>query len=81
MLVAPSLCHLITRAAPSTCGHPKSNFLSVISDAALVLMYLEEMSGDEMAEILGISEENIRVRLSRARKSLRDLMKEVVHEP
>jgi len=49
-------------------------------DAALVLMYLDDMSGHEMAVILGISEENVRVRLSRARKTLGNLMKEVVHE-
>ncbi len=50
-------------------------------DAALVLMYLEDLSGQEMSAILGISEENVRVRLSRARKTLANAMKEVVHEP
>ncbi len=49
-------------------------------DAGLVLMHIDGLSGEEMAVILGISEENARVRLSRARRTLRDLMKEVVHE-
>ncbi len=49
-------------------------------EAGLVLMYLDGLSGEEMAVILGISEENVRVRLSRARRTLGDLMKEVVHE-
>lgn len=49
-------------------------------DAGLVLMYLDDLSGHEMAAILGISEENVRVRLSRVRKTLSNLMKRVVYE-
>lgn len=50
-------------------------------DAALVLLYLDELSYREMAEVLGISETNVGVKLNRARKALSELMKEVVHEP
>ncbi len=49
-------------------------------DTALMLMYLDDLSGYEMAAIFGISEENVRVRLSRARKLLSGLMKAAVHE-
>jgi RNA polymerase sigma-70 factor, ECF subfamily len=49
-------------------------------EAGLLLMYLDDLSGREMAEILGISEVNVRVRLNRARKALGNLMKEVAHE-
>ncbi len=43
-------------------------------DAALVLMYLDELSYREMAEVLGISESNVGVKLNRAKKTLRDHM-------
>jgi RNA polymerase sigma-70 factor (ECF subfamily) len=50
------------------------------ADAALVLLYLDDLSYREMAEVLGISESNAGVKLNRARKALGELMKEVVCE-
>jgi len=50
------------------------------AEAALVLLYLEDLSYREIAEVLGISESNVGVKLNRARKALGELMKEVVHE-
>ncbi|MDB5391609.1 MAG: sigV 2 [Planctomycetaceae bacterium] len=44
------------------------------ADAALVLLYLDELSYREMAEVLGISESNVGVKLNRAKKALGDLM-------
>jgi len=44
------------------------------SDAALVLLYLDELSYREMAEVLGISESNVGVKLNRAKKALSALM-------
>jgi len=44
-------------------------------DAALVLLYLEELSYREMADVLGISENNVGVKLNRAKKALSALMK------
>ena len=44
------------------------------SDVALVLMYLSELKYQEMAEVLGISESNVGVRLNRAKKALFQLM-------
>lgn len=49
-------------------------------DAALVLLYLDDLSYREMAEVLGISETNVGVKLNRARKTLAELMKVVPHE-
>jgi RNA polymerase sigma-70 factor (ECF subfamily) len=46
-------------------------------DAALVMMYLDELSYREIAEILGISENNVGVKLNRAKKALTELVKEV----
>jgi RNA polymerase sigma-70 factor (ECF subfamily) len=46
------------------------------TDAALVLLYLDEMSYRDMAEVLGISETNVGVKLSRAKRALSALMKE-----
>ncbi len=43
-------------------------------DAALVLLYLEELSYREMADVLGISESNVGVKLNRAKKALGILM-------
>jgi RNA polymerase sigma-70 factor (ECF subfamily) len=45
------------------------------TDAALVLLYLDELSYREMSEVLGISESNVGVKLSRAKKALSELMK------
>lgn len=50
------------------------------SDAALVLLYLDELSYQEMAEVLGITESNVGVKLNRAKKALGELMKESSHE-
>lgn len=49
------------------------------TDAALVLLYLDDLSYREMAEVLGISESNVGVKLTRARQALGELMKEVTH--
>lgn len=48
------------------------------ADAALVLMHLDDLSYREIAEILGISEVNVGVKLNRARKALAELMKEEI---
>jgi RNA polymerase sigma-70 factor (ECF subfamily) len=50
------------------------------ADAALVLLYLDDLSYREMAEVLGLSESNVGVKLNRARKALAELMKEVAYE-
>jgi len=44
------------------------------TDAALVLLYLDELSYREMGDILGISENHVGVRLNRAKKALSALM-------
>jgi RNA polymerase sigma-70 factor (ECF subfamily) len=49
------------------------------TDAALVLLYLDDMSYRQMAEVLGISESNVGVKLNRAKKALAELMKEKPH--
>ena len=49
------------------------------TDAALVLLYLDELSYQEMAEVLGISESNVGVKLNRAKKALSALMNERPH--
>jgi RNA polymerase sigma-70 factor (ECF subfamily) len=49
-------------------------------DAALVLLYLDGLSYRQMAEVLGISEGNVGVKLNRVKKALGELMKEESHE-
>jgi RNA polymerase sigma-70 factor, ECF subfamily len=49
------------------------------ADAALVLLYLDELSYREMAAVLGISETNVGVKLNRAKKALSELMKGEIH--
>ena len=44
------------------------------TDSALVLLYLDELSYQEMAEVLGISQSNVGVKLNRAKKALHALM-------
>jgi RNA polymerase sigma-70 factor (ECF subfamily) len=50
------------------------------ADAALVLLYLDQLSYREIAEVLGISENNVGVKLNRAKKALGELMKGQSHE-
>lgn len=57
-----SSLHAVIRALPKT-------------DAALVMMHLDDLSYREMAEILGISVDNVGVKLNRAKKALANLMK------
>tara|TARA_E500000305_G_scaffold111584_1_gene125615 strand:+ start:128875 stop:129417 length:543 start_codon:yes stop_codon:yes gene_type:complete len=45
------------------------------ADAALVLLYLDELSYREMSDVLGISENNVGVKLNRAKQKLNELMK------
>ena len=51
------------------------------TDAALVLLYLDELSYAEMADVLGISESNVGVKLNRAKKVLSELMRGGSHGP
>ena len=44
------------------------------SDRALVLLHLDRLSYREIAEVLGISESNVGVRLHRIRRQLREMM-------
>jgi RNA polymerase sigma-70 factor (ECF subfamily) len=51
------------------------------SDAALVLLYLDQLSYREMADVLGISESNVGVKLNRAKKALSEMMNGESHGP
>lgn len=44
------------------------------AEAALVLLYLDDLTYRQIAEVLGISEGNVAVKLNRARKALGQLM-------
>src|SRR5262249_6688583 len=44
------------------------------ADTALVLLYLDGLSYRDMADVLGISETNVGVKLNRAKKALTALM-------
>ncbi|MDG3007392.1 RNA polymerase sigma factor [Paludisphaera mucosa] len=46
------------------------------TDAALVLLYLDDLGYRQIAEVLGISESNVGVKLNRAKRALSELMKE-----
>ena len=50
------------------------------TDAALILLYLDDQSYRQMAEVLGISQGNVGVKLNRAKKALGELMKDESHE-
>ena len=49
-------------------------------DACIVMMSLDGLSYREMAEVLGISENHVGVKLNRAKEQLARLLKEVAHE-
>ena len=43
-------------------------------DKALIFYYLEDFSGREISEQMGLSEVNVRVKLNRAKEKLKQLM-------
>jgi RNA polymerase sigma-70 factor (ECF subfamily) len=49
-------------------------------DRSLILLHLDGVSYTEMAEIHGLSESNVGVRLTRLKQKISDTMKEVAHE-
>ena len=46
-------------------------------EKAIVMLYLEDKSYDEMEEILGINQNNLRVKMNRVKEKLRKLTKSV----
>ena len=50
-------------------------------DRLLVSLYLEEMNTAQMAEVLGISEGNVRVKLHRIKNQLRETWEKESYEP
>jgi len=49
-------------------------------EKALIYLYMEDQPHAEIAATLGISEVNVRVRLSRIKNKLKDIIKELSHE-
>ncbi|WP_294299967.1 RNA polymerase sigma factor [uncultured Chryseobacterium sp.] len=54
------------------------NQLNVI-DKAFIFYYLENFSGKEIAEQMGISEGNVRVKMNRAKNKLKDILQNNIH--
>ena len=50
------------------------------SESSILLLYLDALSYDEMADILGISKNNVGVRLNRAKKKLAQLLKGLIDD-
>ena len=48
-------------------------------EKAIVMLYLEDKSYDEMEDILGISQNNLRVKMNRIKEKLRKLTKAIEH--
>lgn len=48
-------------------------------DKAIVMLYLEDKSYEEMEDILGISANNLRVKMNRVKEKLRQLTKNISH--
>jgi len=78
-LITPMSDSIITFAGDND-GDDKQYELSLLQqfinelrelDRALILLYLEEKTGKEMAEILGLSETNIRTKINRIKEQLK----------
>lgn len=75
--------------APSSYEHPDQVRINALHRAinqlkaiekAIILLYLEERSYSEIAEIMGISEKNVSVRLVRLKKKLEKLLRPLMTE-
>ena len=49
-------------------------------DSSLILLHLDGVSYEEMAEVLGLTKTHVGVRLNRAKKTLAEIMKGLNHE-
>lgn len=49
-------------------------------DGSIILMWLEGLSYEQMAEVIGISKTNVGVKLNRARKRLAELLKGLIDD-
>ena len=74
----PSETSNLNELPTGTDGHDDANLLDQFlktlskSDRALVLLYLDDLSGKEMAEVTGLTEGAIRVRIHRIKLKLAD---------
>lgn len=50
-------------------------------EKAIIILYLEEKSYDEISEITGITKSNVGVKLNRIKRKLETIIKSVNHEP
>ena len=48
-------------------------------EKAIMMLYLDEKSYQEMAEIMGVSETNIGVRINRIKKKLKEILKPALY--
>ena len=48
-------------------------------EKAIVMLYLEDKSYEEMEDILGINASNLRVKMNRIKEKLRQLTKNISH--
>ena len=67
--------------AEDNSGHLKllQQFINELKelDRALMLLYLEDKTGKEMAEILGLSETNIRTKINRIKESIKQRFSQI----
>ena len=74
----PSEVSDVNELPTATDGHDSANlldqFLQTLSknDRAIVLLYLDDLSGKEMAEVMGMTEGAVRVRVHRIKQKLAD---------
>lgn len=69
-------------------GHPDDNLAKLYEaiaqldavERALIALFLEDLSYEQMADVLGVSMNNVGVMLHRAKKKLSTLMQEAAHE-
>jgi RNA polymerase sigma factor (sigma-70 family) len=72
----PSESTNLSEVPAATDGHDAvkllEQFLTTLSksDRALVLLYLDDLSGSEMADVMGLSEGTLRVRIHRIKQKL-----------
>ncbi len=76
LMISPSVVKDLEKKEMGSCVHQQMRLLPESQKAVIELYDIMGLAQKEIAEVLGISVENVKVRLHRARKNLKEILNE-----